>query len=523
MPSMRELVADLEARRAKVREMGGADKVAKQHARGKMTARERLAAFFDDGVYFEIGTHGTQMGLAAGSDGSDKPPADAVVTGFGKVDGRMACSAAYDFTVKGGSIGYTGEEKVTRLRSMCLRGRWPMVWLIDSAGARIDPGASHGDMISQFAGTGHLFREQVLMSGVVPQVAAMVGPGAAGTAYIPGLADYVPMVKGVGTLALAGPALVKAVTGQEITEQELGGSKVHSEVSGVGDGEFEGDLACLAAVKKYLSFLPSSCDEEPPVVATKDPIDRRDEALLDLLPESTRKPYDMYKLIRTLVDDGDILDIKPRFARSIITCLARIGGRSVGVVANQPMYLGGILENDSADKAAHFIQICDAFNVPLVFLQDVPGFMVGSKVEHAGIIRHGAKMLHVMSAATVPKITVVIRKAYGAGYYVMCGRAYEPDLIVSWPTGEISVMGAEGMVGIAAKKLFGDQDPPPEVRKNLVEMIQKNIDVYKSAAWGLIDEVIDPRDTRRVLAWGLELARHKKVERPARKRGIIPV
>jgi acetyl-CoA carboxylase carboxyltransferase component len=523
MPNMRELIADLEARRAKVREMGGADKVARQHQRGKMSARERLAAFFDDAVFFEIGMHGTQMGLAAGPDGSDKPAADGVVTTFGKVDGRMVCCAAYDFTIKGGSIGYTGEEKVTRLRSMALNGRWPMVWLIDSAGARIDPGSSHPDMVSLFAGTGHLFREQVLMSGVVPQVAAMVGPGAAGTAYIPGLADYVPMVKGIGSLALGGPPLVKAVTGQEITEQDLGGSKIHSEVSGVGDGEFESDTSCLVAVKKYLSYLPSSCDEAPPEVTCADSIDRRDESLLDLLPESARKPYDMYKLIRSIVDMGDFFDIKPRFGRSIITCFARIGGRSVGVVANQPMHLGGILDNDAADKAAHFIQICDAFNVPLVFLQDVPGFMVGSKVEHAGIIRHGAKMLHVMSAATVPKLTVVVRKAYGAGYYVMCGRAYEPDLLVSWPTGEISVMGAEGMVGIAAKKLFGDNEPKPEVRKNIIDMIQKNIDIYKSAGWGLVDEVIDPRETRRVLAWGLELARHKHVERPAKKRGVIPV
>src|SRR5580692_9419897 len=477
MPNMREMVAELEARRATVREMGGPAKIAKQHARGKMTARERLAALFDEGVFVEIGAHGTQMGLAAGPDGSDKPAADGVVTAFGKVDGRMVTCAAYDFTVKGGSIGYTGEEKVTRLRSMALRGRWPIVWLIDSGGARIDPGSSHPDMISLFAGSGHLFREQVTMSGVVPQVAAMVGPGAAGTAYIPGLADYVPMVKGTGSLALGGPALVKAVTGQDITEQELGGSKVHCEVSGVGDGEFDDDLSCIAAVKKYLSFLPSNCDEPPPVAACDDPIDRRDEGLLDLLPESTRKPYDMYRLVRAVVDGGDILDIKPRFARSIITCLARIGGRSVGVVANQPNYLGGILDNDSADKAAHFIQICDAFNVPLVFLQDVPGFMVGSKVEHAGIIRHGAKMLHVMSAATVPKITVVIRKAYGAGYYVMCGRAYEPDLLVSWPTAEISVMGAEGMVGIASRKLFGDAPPSPEAKKAIIDLIQKNIDI----------------------------------------------
>jgi acetyl-CoA carboxylase carboxyltransferase component len=521
--NMRELVADLEARRAKVREMGGLERIAKQHERGKLTARERMDRFFDDGVYFELGAHGTQMGLAAGPDGTDKPVADAVVTAFGKSNGRMVCCAAYDFTVKGGSIGYTGEEKVTRLRQMALRGRWPIVWFVDSGGARIDPGSSHPDMISLFAGSGHLFREQVHMSGVVPQVAAMVGPGAAGTAYIPGLADYVPMMKGVGSLALAGPALVKAVTGQDIAEQELGGSKVHSEVSGVGDGEFATDADCIDACKKYLSYFPSNCDELPPDLPVTDPIERREESLLDLLPESTRKPYDMYKLIRAIVDHGDIFDIKPKFARSIITCLARIGGKSVGIVANQPNYLGGILENDSADKASRFMQICDAFNVPLVFLQDVPGFMVGSKVEHAGIIRHGAKMMHVMSAATVPKITVVVRKAYGAGYYVMCGRAYEPDLIVSWPTGEISVMGAEGMVGIAGRKLFGGMEPPPEVKKQIVDQIQKNIDIYKVAGWGLIDDVIDPRDTRKTIAWGLELARHKKVERPEKRRGILPV
>jgi methylmalonyl-CoA decarboxylase subunit alpha len=523
MPNMRELLNELEARRARVREMGGPERIEKQHSRGKLTARERVDLLFDDRVWFEVGAHGTQMGLAAGPDGKDKPAADGVVCAFGKIDGRMACCAAYDFTVKGGSIGYTGEEKVTRLRQMSLRGRLPMVWLIDSGGARIDPGATHGDTISLFAGSGHLFREQVVMSGVVPQVAAMVGPGAAGTAYIPGLADFVPMVKNVGSLALGGPALVKAVTGQEIGEQELGGSKIHSETSGVADGEYESDAACIAATKKYLSFFPSSCDELPPDLPVTDPIDRREESLLDLLPDSTRKPYDMYKLIRSLVDHGDVLDLKPRFGRSLITCFARIGGKSVGIVANQPNWLGGILENDSADKGARFIQICDAFNIPLVFLQDVPGFMVGSKVEHAGIIRHGAKMLHAMSAATVPKITVVVRKAYGAGYYVMCGRAYEPDLIVSWPTAEISVMGAEGMVGIAARKLFGDQEPPPEAKKMIVDQIQKNIDIYKVAGWGLVDDVIDPRDTRRVIAWGLELARHKKIERPAKKRGILPV
>lgn len=520
---LRQLVKDLEERRAQIKRLGGEDKIKKQHDRGKLTCRERLDRFFDDGVYFEVGAHGTQMGLAAGPNGDDRPPADGVVTAFGKVDGRLVCCAAYDFTVKGGSIGATGEEKVTRLRSMALTGRHPMVWFIDSGGARIDPGSSHPDQVSQFAGTGFLFREQVVMSGVVPQVAAMVGPGAAGTAYIPGLADFVPMVKNIGSLALAGPALVKAVTGQEIGEQELGGSKVHCETSGVGDVEVPTDEECVALVRRYLSYFPSSCDDLPPVLPCTDPIERREEAILDLLPDSNRKPYDMYKLIKMIVDHGEILDIKPRFGRSLITCLARIGGRSVGIVANQPMHMGGILENDSADKGAHFIQICDAFNIPLVFLQDVPGFMVGSKVEHAGIIRHGAKMLHVMSAATVPKLTVIVRKAYGAGYYVMCGRAYEPDLITSWPTGEISVMGAEGMVGIAARKLFGGAEPPPEVKEGILKEIRSRIDIYRSAGWAYVDDVIDPRDTRRVLAWGLELSAKKKALRPHKKHGVIPV
>ena len=520
---MRELVKDLEARRAEVRKMGGEERVAKQHARGKLTARERIAAFFDDGVFFEVGMHGTQMGSAAGKDGKDRPAGDAVVCASGKVDGRMVCAAAYDFTVKGGSIGQTGEEKVTRLRQMALRGRIPIVWFIDSGGARIDPSANHPDTLSLFAGSGHLFREQVHMSGVVPQVAAMVGPGAAGTAYIPGLADFVPMVKGIGSLALGGPALVKAMTGEDISEQDLGGSKVHTTRSGVGDIEVESDAACIQLVKDYLSYFPSSCESEPPRLPVTDPVDRREESLLDLLPENPRRAYDMYKLIAAVVDHGKWLDLKPRWARSVITCLARVGGRSVGIVANQPNHLGGILDVDSADKAARFMQICDAFNIPLVFLQDVPGFMIGSKVEHEGIIRHGAKMLHVMAAATVPKITVVVRKGYGAGYYVMCGRAYEPDLIVGWPSAEISVMGPEGMLGIAAKKLFGDMVPPPEVKQGIIDQIQKNIDVMKVAGWGLIDDVIDPRDTRRSIAFGLELSQHKQLERPAKRRGIIPV
>ncbi len=520
-PTLRERLTLLEAERERIKQMGGPDKVKKQHDRGKLTARERLDHFYDAGDFFEIGLHGTQMGHA---DPKDKPPADAVVCGYGKVNGRMVAAVAYDFTVKGGSIGMVGETKVTRLRELALRCRMPMVWFIDSAGARIDPkAAGGGDILSIFAGSGHLFREEVIMSGVIPLVAAMVGPGAAGTAYIPGLADFVPMVKEHGSMALGGPPLVKAVTGQEISEQDLGGSKVHTEKSGVGDLEVPDEEACLAVIKDYLSYMPQHCGERPPILKTDDPTNRREERLLDILPEQSRQSYDMYEIIRLIVDHGKILDIKPRWARNIITCLCRIGGYPVGIVANNPRMLGGILDVNSADKAAHFMQICDAFGIPLVFLMDVPGFMVGSKVEHEGIIRHGAKMLHIMASATVPKLTVVVRKGYGAGYYVMAGRAYEPDLLVAWPGAEISVMGAEGMIGIAGKKLFGDVEPPPEVKAQLAAMLQQHIDIQKVAGWGLVDDVIDPRDTRRVLCLGLEMSWNRVVERPARKRGIIPV
>jgi len=516
--SMRELLADLEAERERIRGMGGEARLERQAARGKWNARQRLAALFDDGLYFEVGLHGTQMA----AHGDAKPPADAVICGWGEVDGRPVAAAAYDFTVLGGSIGYTGEVKVTRLRELALRCRMPMVWLVDSGGARIDPTA-HGDMVSFFAGTGHLFREEVIMSGVVPMVAAMMGPGAAGTAYIPGLADFVPMVKNIGSMALGGPPLVKAVTGQEIGEQELGGTKVHTRQSGVGDLEVDDDGACIAAIKRYLGYFPSHCGDKPPIALCDDPIDRADEALLDLLPDNPRQGYDMHDLVTRVVDHGETLELKPKWAKSIITTLARIGGYPCGIVASNPRHLGGILENDSADKAAHFVQLCDAFNLPLIFLVDVPGFMVGSKVEHEGIIRHGAKMLHCVASATVPKLTVIVRKAYGAGYYVMCGRAYEPDLLVAWPTAEISVMGAEGMVGIASLKMGGVENLSAEAKAYMTATIRERIDIKKSAGWGLVDDIIDPRQTRSILARALRMSWNRQVERPARKRGVMPV
>jgi acetyl-CoA carboxylase carboxyltransferase component len=514
---LRPLAEDLQERREKIRQGGGPEKIAAQHEKEKLTARERLALLIDEGTFVELGIHGRPHSSQRAMEGKDAP-ADGVITGYGKVDGRLVAVAAYDFTVMAGSMGMTGELKVGRLRDLALTKRIPMVWLLDSAGARIQEAVG-----SLFAGSGHLFREEVVMSGVIPQVAALMGPCAAGTAYIPGLADFVPMVKGRGSMALAGPHLVRAAVGEDVTQEELGGSRVHTRKSGVGDLEVADDPECIERIRQYLSYFPANCEQSPPLVPTDDPIDRGDEELLDVLPDSNRQPYDMYEVIRRIVDDGIYFDIKPQFAKTIITCLARFGGRPVGIVANQPKQLGGILNNDSSDKAARFINLCNAFSLPLIYLMDVPGFMVGTKVEAEGIIRHGAKMLYATANATVPKITVVLRKAYGAGYYVMNGRAFEPDLIVAWPSAEISVMGAEGAVEIIFRKQVEAAEDPAAKKQELIENFRKIIDVYIAAGHDMIDDVIDPRETRATICRGLELAATKHVERPWKRNGVVPV
>ncbi|HZJ29181.1 MAG TPA: acyl-CoA carboxylase subunit beta [Solirubrobacterales bacterium] len=511
------VVTDLHARREKARLGGGEEKIARQHEAGKLTARERIDLLTDQGTFVELGIHGRPHFAQRAMDGKEAP-ADGVVTGWGDVEGRPCAIVAYDFTVMAGSMGMTGELKATRMRELALSKRIPLVWLLDSAGARIQEASG-----SLFAGSGHLFREEVEMSGVVPLVAAMMGPCAAGTAYIPALSDFVPMVSGKGAMALAGPHLVKAVTGEEISMEELGGAKVHCRKSGVGDLEVPDDPACVEAIKRYLSYFPAHCEESPPVRETADPADRASEKLLEIVPESPRQPYDMYDVIAEIVDDGEWFDIKPKFAKTIITCLARMGGMPVGIVANQPKQLAGILENDSADKAARFINLCDAFGIPLLFLQDVPGFMVGSKVEQAGIIRHGAKMLYAVSRATVPKVTVIVRKAYGAGYYVMCGKAYEPDLIVAWPNAEISVMGAEGAVNIIGRGAIEASDDPEATREAMLNAVRQQIDPYIAAGNAMIDDIIDPRETRKTVIDAMRVSRGKRVEKPYKRHGVMPV
>ena len=441
------LVDDLERRQAQALAMGGDQQVERQRSMGKLPVRERLDLLLDPGSFVEFGQLADSMdpvlqaqrgylaadGMVAGI-GVDRRPAGRRLRlrlhGAGRLDGRHR------------------RDKTARIRELALRQRIPIVWLLDSAGARIQ--SSSG---STFAAAGALFREQVTMSGVVPQVAAMLGHCAAGTAYIPALADFIPMVKGTSSMALGGRHLVRAATGEDVTEEEMGGSEVHTKISGVADLEVATDDECLAVVRSLPLVLP---DAQPGGAAdpgdVSDPVDRRVEELYDIVPTAPRRAYDMRKVIPVLCDDDEFFAIKPAFARNLITGLGRVGGMPVGIVASQPMVLGGALDVNAADKAARFVWLCDAFGIPLVFLHDVPGFIVGSAVEKQGIIRHGAKMLFAVSEATVPKVSVVLRKSYGAGYFVMNGTAYEADYIAIWPTAEIAVMGPDGMVEITQRK-----------------------------------------------------------------------
>ena len=512
-------VSELKAKRAKNLAMGGKEKIEKQHQRGKLTVRERLDLLFDKDTFVEFGLLAQQQSVRGGETDPDGTPADGVVTGHGMVEGRQVWVIAYDFTVMAGSMGAVGEQfKAARVRELALRYRKPIVWLLDSAGARIQEAAG-----STFAGTGYLFADQVVMSGVIPQVAAMLGPCSAGTAYIPGLADFVPMVKETSSMSLGGARLVKAATGEDVSDHDMGGSQVHCYESGVGDNEVADDSECIAMVRRFLSYLPSSNTEPAPFHETGDPPDRSVEGLDKIVPVNPRAAYDVRRVIKAVFDHDSWFEIKPSWAKNIVIGLARAAGHAVGVVANQPMQKGGVLDSDAADKAARFIRMCDAFNVPLVYLMDVPGFLVGSQVEKQGIIRHGAKMLYATAEATVPKITVIMRKAYGAGYYVMCGKGYEPDVLVAWPLAEISVMGPEGAVNIIFNKQIEASSDPEATRAQMIEAIRAQINPYLAAGWAMIDDVIDPAETRRVIVRGLEQASDKRVDRPWRKHGNIPV
>lgn len=517
MTALKQKNNDIQEIKEKALLMGGEAEIARQLKSGKLTVRQRLEILFDPGSFVEVGILASQ----GSKDPSlkDRPtPADGVITGVGRINGRETAVIAFDFTILAGTIGEVGERKCDRMRELALTQRIPIVWLLDSAGARVHEIAS-----SRFAETGKLFYDQVMMSGLVPQVAAVMGPCAAGTAYVAGLADFVPMVKGTSSMALAGPHLVKAAIGEEISAEDLGGSRIHCVKSGVADYEARDDEACLKLIRNYLSYMPQNCHERPPAREWDSDRLRLSDEILSLIPDSSKRPYDVRILLAELADYNDYLEIKPEFAPNLVTALMRMGGESVGIVASQPMVSGGVIDVDGADKAARFINLCDAYGIPLVYLQDVPGFMVGSAVEKQGIIRHGAKMLFATARASVAKISVILRKAYGAGYYVMCGRAYKPELIVAWPSAEVSLMGAEGAVNIVHRKDIEAATDPQAKRQELVKLYEERISLEMAYQGAYIDDVIDPRDTRKIIIRTLALARGKKLEWPKRKGFVDPV
>lgn len=500
-------------RRGRIRQGGAPKYHAKNSEAGKLFARERLARLLDPDSFVEDGT------FANSSD--PELPADGVITGLGRIAGRPVAVMANDSTVKAGSWGARTVEKILRIQETVMRVRCPLLYLVDSAGARI---TDQVDMFPGRRGAGRIFRNEVLLSGEVPQVCLLFGPSAAGGAYIPAFCDVVIMVDGNASMYLGSPRMAEMVIGEKVTLEEMGGAKMHCSVSGCGDVLVKTEDEAIAAARAYLSFLPSNFADEAPMVEAREP-DRSGRSVEEIVPADQNKPFDMFALVRELVDAGSLFEVKKLFAQELITCFARIGGRAVGIVANQPKYKGGVLFVDSADKAARFIWLCDAFNLPLVFLADVPGFMIGTKVERAGIIRAGAKMISAVSEATVPRISVVVRKAYGAGLYAMSGPGFGPDCTLALPQAMIAVMGPEAAVNAV---FFNKILEKPEVeRPAFVEQLRSeyraDVDLSKLAAELIVDEIVPGDELREQLVRRLEYYTRSYRPRESRKHGVWPV
>jgi len=492
---------------------GGAPKHHEAAAKkGKLFCRERLGRLLDEGSFVEDA-------LLANVNAGDLP-ADGVVTGIGRIDGRTVCVMANDSTVKAGSWGKRTVEKILRIQESAMRLRAPLIYLVDSAGARIT------DQIEMFPGrrgAGRIFSNQVHMSGSVPQVCLLFGPSAAGGAYIPAFCDVVVMVEGNASMYLGSPRMAEEVVGEKVTLEEMGGARMHCTVSGCGDVLVQTEEEALDWCKRYLGYLPSNYAEQPPLAAAREPAAHR--PIAEMIPANQNKPFDMRELVLALVDDDSWCEIKELFAGELLTGLARLGGRVVGVLANQPKVRGGVLFVDSSDKAARFIWLCDAFNIPLVFLADVPGFMIGSKVERDGIIRHGAKMISAVTEATVPKLSVIVRKAYGAGLYAMAGPAFDPEATLALPQAMIAVMGPEAAVNAVYANKIAElpEDQRDEYVQQKREEYRQDIDIYRLASDMIVDAVIDPDELRAELIARLEAATARVRERPAKRRPITPV
>lgn len=505
------------ARKARIRAGGGAARIAAQHNAGKLTARERLELLFDPHTFVEIGAFRRHHCADFGMD-QKEAPGDGVVTGYGRVDGRLVYAYAQDFTVLGGSLGEVHAEKICRVQDEALKNMAPIVGLMDSGGARIQEG------VSALAGFGKIFYRNTLCSGVIPQISAIMGPCAGGAVYSPAITDYIFMVDKTSNMFITGPDVIKTVTGETITAQALGGAAVHNQTSGVSHFLSRDDRSCLADIRKLLSYLPGNYMEQVPVRKTGDDPGRLVPALDQVLPETARKSYDMHEIIRPLLDQGEFLEVQEDFAKNLIVGCGRMNGRTVGVVANQPRVAAGCLDVSASDKAARFIRCCDAFNTPLITLVDVPGFLPGVSQEHQGIIRHGAKMLYAYSEATVPKITVVVRKAYGGAFIGMCCGALGADMVFAWPEAEIAVMGAEGAANIIFKKDISRSANPQMVRtEKIAEYVNKFSGPYYALEHGYVDDIIVPRETRTRVIDALESLAGKRERLPEKKHGNIPL
>ncbi|MBX5468042.1 MAG: methylmalonyl-CoA carboxyltransferase [Firmicutes bacterium] len=497
--------------------MGGPERVERQHQAGKWTARERIAYLLDPGTFEEIGAHIRHRGQGLGLSGVEAP-ADGVVTGFGRIEGRVVYVYAQDFTVLGGSLGEMHAAKIQRIQDLAMASGAPIIGLNDSGGARIQEG------VDSLNGYGEIFKRNTWASGVIPQITVIMGPSAGGAVYSPALTDLIIMVRGTAQMFITGPQVIQAVTGETVTAEALGGAEAQMARAGVAHLLADDDQAALTLVRRVLGYLPNNYLEEPPVVASDDPPNRIVPALRDLVPLDPAKPYDVLTVIQAVVDQGSWLEVQPTFAPNVVVGFARLGGHPVGVLANQPRVLAGTLDIDGSDKLARFVRLCDAFNLPLITLVDTPGYLPGTAQEYGGIIRHGAKVLYAYAEAVVPKLTVILRKAYGGAYLAMCSRSLGADLVLAWPTAEIAVMGPEGAANIIFREEIGQAADPEAARAAKVQEYRERFaHPYVAAARGYVDAVIDPAETRLRLVAGLMALYNKHEARPPRRHGNIPL
>jgi propionyl-CoA carboxylase beta chain len=509
---VQDRLAQLSRYREKILVGGGPKKIEKQHEAGKKTARERIEMLFNPGSFVEIATF-------AGSPDLEnlQYPGEGVVTGYGKVDGRLVYVFAQDFTVAGGSLGKIHAEKICKVLDLAIKNGAPVIGLNDSGGARIQEGVDALD------GYGNIFFRNTLASGVIPQISVIMGPCAGGAVYSPALTDFIFMVEGISQMFITGPQVIKAVTGEEVTMEELGGANTHNQKSGVAHFLARDEAECMVMVKKLLSYLPANSQEKPPLAKPQEPPGNPSD-LRQIVPLESHLPYDVKDVIRLLVDGGDFMEVQPFYALNAVVGFARFAGQTAGIIANQPNYLAGCLDINASDKIARFVRFCDCFNIPLVTFADVPGYLPGTEQEYGGIIRHGAKILYAYSEATVPKVTIILRKAYGGAYIAMCGSSLRADVSYAWPTAEVAVMGPEGAVNIIYRNEIKKAENPEETRQKLIAEYRSNFaNPYVSCARGYVDDVIDPAETREKIISALNSLAGKKEFRPPKKHGNMPV